>query len=188
MVVIFASQTGPMASQSIVTYHTWRWTLWISVIMTGILLIGAFILPETYAPVIARAQARKSNQPLPPRPIASLIAISLFRPLHMLAVEPIVFPSALVLSVTQSIIFTYYVAYSLLFRDVYHFTNYQVGLAFAPLLVGSVVAMPIVMVLDKVTYQKAVLIAKQTGGTVAPEKRLYPVMLSAILLPISLFW
>jgi hypothetical protein len=80
------------------------------------------------------------------------------------------------------------VAYTLLFRDVYHFTNYQCGLAFAPLLVGSVVAMPIVLVLDKVTYQKAALIAKQSGGKVAPEKRLYPVMLSAILLPISLFW
>ena len=178
-----------MASQSIVTYHEWHWTIWISVIMTGILLIGAVLLPETYGPAIARIKAKKSNKPLPPRPLASLIAISLFRPLHMLVVEPIVFPSAMVLSVSQSIIFSYYVAYTLLFRDVYHFTNYQCGLAFAPLLVGSVVAMPIVMVLDKLTYRKAVLIAKQTGGPpVAPEKRLYPVMLSAILLPISLFW
>lgn len=190
MVVIFASQVGPMASQSIVTYHTWHWTIWISVIMTGILTITSFIVPETYGPAILREQARKSNKPLPPRgSVASIIIISLFRPMHMLIVEPIVFPSALVLSVSQSIIFTYYVAYSLLFKDVYHFTSYQVGLAFAPLLVGSVLAMPIVAVFDKLTYQKAKQIAIRSGGPpVEPELRLYPVMLSAILLPISLFW
>ncbi|KFY15816.1 hypothetical protein V492_01745 [Pseudogymnoascus sp. VKM F-4246] len=203
MGVIFASQAslpaqrilapamvGPMASHSIVTYHTWQWTIWISVIMTGILTVVAFFVPETYGPAILREQARKSGQPLPSRgSVASLIITSLFRPMHMLIVEPIVFPSALVLSVSQSIIFTYYVAYSLLFKEVYHFTDYQVGLAFAPLLVGSVIAMPIVAVFDKLTYQKAQQIAIRTGGPpVEPEIRLYPVMLSAILLPISLFW
>ena len=61
-------------------------------------------------------------------------------------------------------------------------------MAFGPLVVGSLLAVPVVGLFDKLTYQKAREEALRSGRTVAPEKRLYPAMLGSITLPISLFW
>jgi hypothetical protein len=106
----------------------------------------------------------------------------------MMFVEPIIFPTALVLSVAQSVVFAYYVGYALLFERVYGFSQYKVGMAFGPLVVGSLLAVPVVALFDKLTYQKARTEALRLGKKVAPEKRLYPAILGSITLPISLFW
>jgi hypothetical protein len=70
---------------------------------------------------------------------------------------------------------------------VYHFSPYEVGLTFVPLFVGSLLAILFLGAFDKLTYQKARVAAIRSGTEVKPEKRLYPAMLSAIILPISLF-
>jgi len=80
------------------------------------------------------------------------------------------------------------VAYAILFESVYGFTTYQVGMAFGPMVVGSIIAVPIVAVFDRTTYQPARAAAIRNGTTVLPEKRLYPAMLGTILMPISLIW
>jgi len=80
-----------------------------------------------------------------------------------------------------------YVTYSILFEEVYGFSPYQVGMVFAPLFIGGIVAVPVIGVFDRLTYQKARAEAIRSGSEVHPEKRLYPAMLSVILLPISLF-
>ena len=102
----------------------------------------------------------------------------------MMIVEPIVFPTGLVLAVTQSVVFAYYIAYALLFESVYGFTQYQVGMAFTPLLIGTLLAVPVVALFDKLTYRRVV----ERGGKVRPELRLFPAMLGSVLLPASLFW
>jgi len=106
----------------------------------------------------------------------------------MILVEPIIFPTGLVLAITQSVVFAYYVGYALLFERVYDFTQFNVGMAFGPLIVGTLLAGPVVALFDRLTYQKARAEALRTGATVAPEKRLYPAMLGSITLPVSLFW
>ena len=80
-----------------------------------------------------------------------------------------------------------YVIYAILFEEVYHFSQYQAGLTFAPLLIGGLIAIPVMGVFDRLTYQKARAEAIRSGTEVYPEKRLYPAMLSVILLPVSLF-
>lgn len=69
----------------------------------------------------------------------------------------------------------------------YHFSQYQAGLTFAPLLIGGLLAIPVMAIFDRLTYQKARAEAIRSGTEVHPEKRLYPAMLSVLLLPISLF-
>jgi len=61
-------------------------------------------------------------------------------------------------------------------------------MAFGPLVIGSLLAIPITAFFDRVTYQPARAAALLSGSVVAPEKRLYPAMIGSILLPISLFW
>ena len=67
----------------------------------------------------------------------------------MIIVEPIVFPSSLLLGVTQAVVFSYYVAYAVLFERVYAFDQYQVGMAFGPMIFGSAFAVPIVAYFDR---------------------------------------
>jgi hypothetical protein len=60
-------------------------------------------------------------------------------------------------------------------------------MAFAPLLVGSLLAILVLALFDRLSYQKYRAAAIRSGSIVLPEKRLYPAMLGSILLPISLF-
>jgi hypothetical protein len=60
-------------------------------------------------------------------------------------------------------------------------------MAFAPLLVGSLIAILVLGLFDRLSYQKYRTAAIRSGSVVLPEKRLYPAMLGSILLPISLF-
>jgi hypothetical protein len=92
----------------------------------------------------------------------------------MIFVEPIIFPTGLVLAVTQSVVFAYYVGYVILFEKVDGFSQWNVDMAFGPLVVGSLLAVPVVTLFDKLTYQKARVEALRLGKTVTPEKRLYP--------------
>ena len=60
-------------------------------------------------------------------------------------------------------------------------------MAFGPLVVGSLIAVPVVALFNKLAYQNERAEALRLGRTVAPEKRLYPTVLGSITLPISLF-
>jgi MFS family permease len=187
--IIWATQIGPMASAGIIEHHSWRWTFWVAAILLGVTAVWSFLVPETYHPQIIRARAKKMGQKLPSRGTnATIFLAAIGRPLHMILVEPIIFPTGLVLAITQSIVMAYYVGYALLFEKVYGFSQFKVGMAFGPLIVGALLAVPVVAILDKLMYQKARAEALRLGKTVAPEKRLYPAMLGSITLPISLFW
>lgn len=189
MMVIWGTLIGPMASGTLITHHSWRWVFWCPAILIGIITIAAFLIPETYMPQISRNRAKKDKIKVRTRRDSlNIFLISVGRPLHMTLVEPIILPSGLVLSVTQSVVFAYYVAYAVMFEDVYGFSQFQVGMTFGALVVGSIIAVPTLALFDRLTYQKARAEAIRSGTTVAPEIRLYPAMLSAFLLPISLFW
>jgi len=187
--LILAIQVGPMASGALLDHHSWRWTFWVSVILLGFLVIVIIFFPETYEPQILKNRAKKENIPVESkRELFKLFLIAVGRPLHMIIVEPLVIPSGLIMAVNQSVTFAYYVIYAIVFKEVYGFSQYDVGMAFSPLLVGSILAIPAMAVFDKLTYQKARERAIASGSTVHPETRLYPTMLASILLPISLFW
>lgn len=189
MSIIWATQATPMASASLMNYHGWQWVFWASAILVGINMVLAFLIPESYHPAIVRKRSKRLGLPVPSRgDSVKVFLTAVGRPLHMIIVEPIVFPTGMVLAVTQSIVFCYYIAYALLFEEVYGFSQYQSGMAFGALAVGSVIAVPVIGLFDKLTYQKAREEAIRLGTTVAPENRLYPAMLSSFITPISLFW
>lgn len=119
---------------------------------------------------------------------AHSLRLALGRPLHMLFVEPIIWPSAALVTAGQCVLFILYVGYPLILHSQYGFSEYQVGLSFLPLLVGSVLAVPIIGYCDKHKYQVARANAESLGKTVAPEERLYPAMVGSVMLPVALFW
>ncbi|KAF7903893.1 hypothetical protein EAF00_001227 [Botryotinia globosa] len=187
--VVGGTQTGPMVSAAIITNHSWRWEFWVSAILFSGSTIFAYLLPETYQPQILRRRAEARMGVITTRAtLTRLVLTSLGRPLHMLLVEPTVFPTGLVMAITQSVVFSYLVSYANLFEKTYQQTPYEVGMAFCPLIIGSVTALPTIAIFDRLFYRKPRNEAIRTGTKVAPEKRLYPAMLGSITLPISLFW
>ncbi|KAB8289974.1 hypothetical protein EYC80_010301 [Monilinia laxa] len=189
LLVVAGTQTGPMASAAIISNFSWRWEFWLSAILFGVSTIIAYFLPETYQPQILRRRAEsKMGVVITRATLTRLVLTSLGRPLHMLLVEPTVFPTGLVMAITQSVVFSYFVSYAALFQKVYHHSPYEVGMAFFPLMIGSITAIPTIAIFDRLFYREPRNEAIRTGTKVAPEKRLFPAMLGSVTLPMSLFW
>ncbi|TQS35037.1 hypothetical protein Golomagni_04554 [Golovinomyces magnicellulatus] len=189
LVVIWATQIGPIASISLIEISRhWQWAFHISSLMlAACVLIGIFV-PETFAPQILRQRSSKRGGAVQYRDNSwQIIREAIGRPIHMLFVEPILLPTGLVLAVTQSVIFSYYIAYASIFEGVYGFTKLQVAMTFIPLAIGSLFAVPVVILCDKYFYQKLPRAVREQGSIMAPEDRLYPAMVSSFTMPISLF-
>lgn len=90
VLIIWATEIGPMASGSLVTQRSWRWTFWVVAMLLGIMTIVAFFISETYLPQIKRKQAKKEKNSIETRgALSHLFLVSVGRPLHMLLVEPV---------------------------------------------------------------------------------------------------
>jgi MFS family permease len=90
LMLVYATQVGPMVSGSLITHHSWRWSFWITTILVGTLVVPAFVIPETHALQILRSRAKKENLPVPKRgELLVVFLVSVGRPLHMILVEPV---------------------------------------------------------------------------------------------------
>lgn len=183
----FAPLVGPISGSAVVSVtDDWRWTFWLTALLLGGCVVINLPVPETFAPRIFREPDSSSS--LSSMTLPAALRVGLGRPLHMLLVEPIMLPTAAYGAVVQGILYVYYVAYPWALQTQYSFSVYQVGLSFLSLLGGSIVAFPIISVVDRTMYQKAKRRAELRGESVAPEERLWCCMIGSILLPISLFW
>ncbi|KAJ6125914.1 MFS general substrate transporter [Penicillium samsonianum] len=80
---------------------------------------------------------------------------------------------------SQIVIFILYAGFLVVLERTYQFSPYQVGLAFLPFLVGTLLAAPVLSMVDR---------RKRRLARSVPEDNLPGAMLAAILLPISLLW
>jgi MFS family permease len=186
---VWATEVGPCAGAAIVQdTGNYRWTFWLTTILLGVSTL-TLLNPETYAPEISRRREINAGREVPTRGnVVTLLRVAGGRAVHMLVVEPIVWPTAIMNGLYGAIIYCFYITYPLIFERVYSFTTYQVGLAFLSPLVGSMLGLVIIAIIDKRVYQKAVTEAQQLGMPVKPEGRLYAALIGSLLMPIGLFW
>lgn len=187
--IVWATEIGPPISTSIVRdTGDWRWTFYLSSILLGVCLV-TLLNPETFAPTIARQLDRREGKEVESSgSLATVLRTATGRALHMILIEPIVRYTTIMSGIYQAALYCFYVAFPVAFKSIYRFTDYQSGLAFLPLFIGSIIGLVVIMVLDWFKYRPAVAYAEQKGENVPPEKRLYPAMLGCVLMPISLFW
>lgn len=175
-------------------------------------------LKETYKPIILRRRRKRLGVPEASKPsngagaLRVFLTITLFRPLTMLITEPIVAFFSLYVSIDFGILFTFFASFPLVYSRVYGFNTGQIGLAFLPIMIGSVLATITCVLCDRLLYQKEFMRASaqtdsennledgeaastQTSqesprikGLVEPEHRLYAAMIGGIGIPIGLFW
>jgi MFS family permease len=169
-----ASEVGPIAGEAIVTDRSWRWTFWLTAMLVGVCFMSMVSVPETYRPEIRRKMLK-----LPRQNLWHCLAPAFARPIHMLMVEPIIFPTAAIVTMGQVVVFVFYASYPLVLARVYQFSAYETGLAFIPLVVGSLLALPVISMVMK---------RREKSSNPQPEDSLPAASIAGIMLPISLFW
>lgn len=115
-----------------------------------------------------------------------MIAISLYRPMHMLITEPVVFWFSLWISFSWAILYLQFDALPLVYQTVYDFDLAQSGAVFAAASVGSILSTVLSIYQEKMAihYSRWLRVKLQT----TPEGRLYFTGLTAILMPAGIFW
>lgn len=163
------------------------------IIIIGIpIYILSYFTSETYKVILAR-RAKARGLQTPPGPtgfeaIKALLTITLFGPVHMLFMEPVVGFLSLYVAFSFGVLFTFSASFPYVFGKVYGFHTEEVGLAFLGLWLGLLLAVVTFGICDRTLYKAAKVKAKKEGRPTSPEHRLYASMAGSLGIPISLFW
>ena len=117
---------GPIISGFISTV-SWRWTFWVGFIFAVISAPGVIFMPETYAPVLLHAKAKKlrketgninivSQSEIDPKTWHYVGTVVLMRPIKMIVHESIVLFSCLFLALAYAIFYILLQAYPRIFE------------------------------------------------------------------------
>ena len=187
--MVWSTQLGPLIGEAVVDQQDWRWSMWTVAILLGVCLVSLIPLQETFAPEILRQQKIRGGAKMESRQVLStLIKKGLWRPVHMLFVEPLVLPCALTVAVSQVILFVNYVAVPAVLLNIYHFTDYQVGLSFLSLFLGSIIGLIVVKFCELRIVEARRKQAEVEKRPARTEDRLYPAMIGGVIQPVTLFW
>lgn len=188
---------GPIIGGFLAMTKGWRWVEGLLAIFSGaVWIVTAFLLPETYAPVLLRRRAERLSKLTGKVYVSRLDAergrssfgtvllVSLSRPWKLLLREPIVLLLSIYMAIIYGTLYMLFDAFPIVFQEVRGWNQGVGGLSFIGVMVGMLLAMPCI-VFDNHRYAKA---SARYGGFAPPELRLVACMFAAIALPIGLFW
>jgi hypothetical protein len=166
-------------------------------IFTGTLwIMGCFLLPETYPPVILRKRAAELSKRTGkvyksqgdvdqgPTTFGHVFKTSLSRPWVLLFKEPIVFLLSIYMAIIYGTLYMMFGAFPIVYQQNRGWSPGVGGLAFLGVAVGMLCAVAY-SVWDNKRYGK---LSDQHNGFAPPESRLPPTMLGGIAVPIGLIW
>lgn len=212
---------GPVVSPIMASFATekqgWRWSEWIQIIAGGLILPFIAIMPETHKGVILRKRAQKRKMNLKKFTkedqkafLKITMTITIFRPLKMLVVEPIVLVFSVYVAFIFAVLFGFFEAYPVIYEGVYHMNEGVSSLPFLGIGIGLWLGSIFYIFLDR-----KYLLPKAPAGTpdllnpeskrtrpfrghrdpktgellpVVPERFLLACKFGSIALPIALFW
>ncbi|KAM6524517.1 hypothetical protein FALCPG4_010127 [Fusarium falciforme] len=192
---------GPVLGGFINSHANWRWTYYVLLIWAFIqLVLVVFLVPETYHPVILRDMARarrkktgddrwKAPMEKANKSIARTISLSLLRPFQLLIFEFMVLNLCVFSAILLGILYLFFGAFPLVFRNAHDFNLWQVGLSFLGILVGTLMAGAADPMFHGIRCCLVARLEKKTGIQVSsePEFRLPPAICGSFLVTIGLF-
>jgi DHA1 family multidrug resistance protein-like MFS transporter len=200
---VFAGATfaGPVAGPvvgSFITYSHlgWRWTAWITLIMSVFFTAIAYMVtPETYEPILLAWKADKlrhetkdwalhSKSEEDPLNYDTIVNKYLMKPLIMIVKEPILIILTLYMSLVYGILYLTFEAYPISFEMDRGWSPGLASLPFIAIFIGVVLACAIIGTFSKTWYAKRLI----ESGKLNPEDRLPPMIAGSLILPIGLFW
>lgn len=111
-----------------------------------------------------------------------MIALSLYRPMHMLVTEPVVLSFSAWISFAWAILYLQFGSVPLVFATSYNFTLEQTGYVFTAQCIGAILSTIIHI------RQESFMVSRFPTKMASPEGRMLPTCIIASFLPISLFW
>ncbi|VVT44573.1 uncharacterized protein SAPINGB_P000461 [Magnusiomyces paraingens] len=197
-IVFSGPMVAPIVGGFIVqSYLGWRWTEYLTGIMSGTTLLAVVLfMEETYTPIILVHKAQiirertgnwgvhavHENVTLD---LSEIITKTITRPLRMLVSEPIILLLAIYNGFCYLILYLCLSSYPYAFRGLYHFALNLSMLPYLGILIGMILCAILMILFFEPRYERKLL---QTGVKSNPELRLEPVLLSALVFPIGLFW
>ncbi|KAI0532452.1 major facilitator superfamily domain-containing protein [Xylaria digitata] len=186
---------GPLVGGFLSDHLGWRWLYWLTLILSGVIwLLITFTIPETYAPTILARRAKKlrketgemdwvTEQDLDMRPLAERMRIFLIMPLKLLFGELIVFLISLYMSVLYGLLYMFFIAYPIVFKEGKEYSSSLTGLTFIPLALGVVSS----SLCSPFVNKHYIKVIQPYAGRLPPaELRLIPMMWSCWFIPIGL--
>jgi hypothetical protein len=179
-----------------------RWSFYVLIIWAGLMLaLLIFFVPETYHPVVLRRKAIKMRNetgddrwhaPIEnmDRSILQTIIRSCYRPFMLLTLEPMVLNLCLYSAILLGVLYLFFGAFILVFKNNHGFELWQIGLTFLGMLAGMLIAISTDPLWHK-NYVRLVRKREEAGGEPSgsePEFRLPPAIAGGLLVPIGLFW
>ncbi|WWC86541.1 uncharacterized protein L201_001418 [Kwoniella dendrophila CBS 6074] len=170
----------------------WRWIYWVLFILVGLVFGLTLIMPETLGVVILKKKAsrlnktNKTNRYITDHEKQKLksnitfgqtLKTAMIRPFILMFLEPIVLFMSFYLSFVYSLLYATFFAFPIAFEEIRGWNPGMTGAAFLSIVVGIFIALFLMPIQEKL----------YAGNPGKPESRLYPMMLGAIFLPISLF-
>jgi MFS family permease len=185
-----------------------RWSFYVLLIWTSVLLVCFIFTPETHEPTLLHRKAlalRKStgNESYKStseivrasKSLSNALIHSLYRPFQLLALELMCLFLCLYSAVLLGILYLFFGAFPLIFRTNHDFNLWQTGLTFVGLGLGMILAVftsPIWHKNYDRLVRKAEIRCKNDGSEKPvkpePEFRLPPAIFGAVVVSGSMFW
>jgi MFS family permease len=188
---------GPVIGGFIAENVGWRWVEGIMALYCGVFWIfGAFLVPETYAPVILKGRAKNLTKQTGKIYVSAIehrqgkitpaaaFQKALVRPWALLFLEPIVLLISIWMAILYGTLFMLFGAFPIVFAEGRHWSQGISGLAFLGVACGQIIG-TIYAIFDNRRYQR---LDKEYNGDAPPEARLPPALIAAIAIPIGMFW
>lgn len=113
--------------------------------------------------------------------LAKMIAISVYRPFHLLTTEPVVFFFSLWVAFSWAVLYLTFSSIPLVFGTNHQFNTQQNGAVFASMCIGALLSTILSIYQEKIALHYGKLSS-------TPEGRLYFSCIESALMPIGLFW
>ncbi|KAH7019262.1 major facilitator superfamily domain-containing protein [Ilyonectria destructans] len=192
---------GPLIGGFINYNADWRWTYYVLLIWGFAILVSiVFLVPETYHPILIKNKASKMRKDtaderwMAPneksqKSVISAVSHSLLTPFQLLIFEPMCLNLCIFSAILLGILYLFFGAFPLVFRQIYGFNLWQVGLTFLGILIGMLLAACLDPVWHRIRARLVDKLSQETGveGSSEPEFRLPPAILGSILVPAGIF-
>ncbi|OAF55422.2 hypothetical protein VC83_08364 [Pseudogymnoascus destructans] len=174
----------------------WRWTEWVTLIISsGAFLIALLFLPETYLPILLDWKAKHLRRVTGDSRYVSEHSESasyvnrmkhiIRLPVTFFRTEPVVAVFGGYLVLLYTLLFTFLSGFDYIFKQTYQLSTSLTGACFAAIAAGSTAFTLCAPGLYSWARRKTEYVHR---SSIKPEFRLWPAILTAPLLPISLFW
>lgn len=197
LVPFIGSAIAPVIGGYVVQERGWRWVLYTLAIINGaIAIIGTFFFTETFAPALLHTKAKRLRKSTGNQNLHTVYELSgdgftlsklketVTRPVVLLFTNPLVFGLGSFMAFIYGFFYLMVVTFPSVFQKSYGFSQSTGSLMFLALGIGFIIGVVFWTFMLGYVYNKLV----EKHGVAKPEFRLPCLFVSALILPIGLFW